>query len=140
MSSSKCSKCGLVNSFSEIICRRCRNALLISPSGGTYGPREAAKRSSFLYTLLFLTLIAGCAYYLFSGVEKSYEQINASEANRLAAQPKTSPLPLAPRPEYDQRRTQPYKNAVANSPDLTTSQKHNDEVKRLMETNSQPKQ
>lgn len=139
MSSNKCSKCGLVNSFSATTCKRCGDALAAMRPGSTYSPREAAKRSSYLYTLLFLALIAGCAYYLFNGFEQSYEKINASESNRLAAQPKTTPQPLTSRSEYDRGRTEPYKNAVANSPGLAASQKHNEDVNKLMQPPGQKK-
>ena len=137
MSSNKCKNCGLVNKLHDQVCHRCGCLLYDKNSGGPRSPREAAKSSSFLYTLFALALIAGVIYYLVNGFERSYQEVKASEANRLATQPKQSPLPLTSRSEYDQRRAEPYKNAVANSPNLSASQKHNAEVNKLMKPSGQ---
>ena len=139
MSSTKCRSCGLAGSFSDIFCPRCGTPFVIRQSGQVNGPREAAKRSSWLYTLLIITLLVGTAYYLFNGVEKSYDEINASEANRMAARPKQSPSPFISRTDTDQRRAEPFKNAVANSPGLATGQKHNDEINRMTQPEGQKK-
>jgi hypothetical protein len=138
MSSNKCRNCGLVNGVSDRDCRRCGCELASKAVGRPLGPREAAKRSSILYTLLAVTLIGGSVYYLIYGFGKSYDEIKASEANRLSAQPKVSPAPLTSRAESDRQRVEPYKNAVANNPNLAASQKHNDDVKRLMQPANQP--
>ena len=91
------------------------------------------QQSSPIYTVLALGLIAVIGVYLYTGFEESYNRITSNEAERLAAQPKQSPVPLTSRAEYDQRRTEPYKNAVQNSPGLATSQKHNEDIKQLMQ-------
>lgn len=133
MHSNKCRNCGLVNAIEDSACRRCGYPLETAGRPRPVGPRrEAGKVSSFLYMLLAVTLIGGAVYYVYNGFEKSFDQVKASEANRLAAQAKQSPQPLS-RSEYDQQRAEPYKNAVANSPGLATSQKHNDDVKQLMQ-------
>jgi hypothetical protein len=132
MFSNKCKNCGLVNKAHDHVCHRCGCLLYDKNSAGPRGPREAAKSSSFLYTLLAIALLGGAVYYVVTGFEKSYDQIKTDEIKRLAAQPKISPAPFTSRSEYDQRRTEPYKNAVANSPNLGASQKHNDAVKQLM--------
>jgi hypothetical protein len=132
MSPNKCKKCGLVNAASDYDCRRCGSALEETrPTSGRVR-REEAKRPSFLYTLLALTLLGAAGYYIIHGFENSYGQIQASEANRLAAQPKVTTTPFTSRSESDQQRAEPYKSAIANSPNLAISQKHNDDVKRLM--------
>lgn len=139
MSSTKCRDCGFPGSVADRLCRRCGKAFVIVHASRINGPREAAKRSSWLYTLLIITLLVGCAYYLFNGVEKSYDQVNADEVNRMAAQPRQSSSPLTSRIDYDHRRAEPYKNAVANSPGLATSQKHNDEINNLIQPGGQKK-
>ncbi len=131
MSSNRCKKCGLVNAIGDRACRRCGCAFDAKITGPR-SPRDAAKRGASLYTLLAVVLVGAAIYYVFNGFEKSYDQVKANEANRLAAQPKQSPMSLTSRVEYDQRRAEPYRNAVANSPNLAASQKHNDEVKQLM--------
>ena len=136
MSSNKCRNCGLVNPVSDRACRRCGYEL----------PRRAArhkgssetKGSSLLYTLLAVALLGGAAYYLFKGFEKSYQQISATEANRLAAQPNVSPAPFTSRTESDNKRAEPFKNAIANNPNIAAVEKRNEEHKRLMNAASQP--
>lgn len=133
MTSNKCKKCGLVNAASDRGCRRCGEPFEQKHAGNPRSPRDAAKASSSIYTLLAVVLLGGAAVYLFNGFEHSYSDIQSNEAKRLAAQPQQTPMPLTSRAEYDQRRTEPYKNAVANSPNLAASQKHNDEVKQLVQ-------
>lgn len=128
MTSYKCTHCGLVNAAWDRACRRC--GYLLTPSKQSGDPRNA-KGSSFLYMLLAATLIGGAVYYVYNGFEKSFDRVKADEANRLAAQPKQAPMPLA-RSEYDQQRAEPYKNAVANSPGLAVSKQHTDEINKLM--------
>ena len=136
MHSEKCNYCSLVNLASDTVCRRCGHELSVGnrKSNAPRSPREAAKSGSWLYTILFLTLIGGVAYYLFSGVEKSYSDVKASEANRISAQPKQQ-AGLS-RSEMDKQRAGQYGNAVQNSPGLATSQKHNEEIKQLMQAGS----
>ena len=141
MNKVKCKYCSLVNLASDMYCRRCGQEI-----GGSSGqsssprsPREAAKGSSWLSTILILTLIGGVAYYIFSGVEKSYSDVKASEMNRIADQPKQSPAGLTRR-EMDKQRAGQYGNAVQNSHGLATSQKHNEEIKQLMRSGSNQSQ
>ena len=94
------------------------------------GPREAAKGSSqWLYTLLFLTLIGGIAYYLFSGVEKSYDHVKATEANRPGANVKPQT-----RSELQEKQKQNYTTAIQKSQGLAESQKRTEETQKLMQT------
>ena len=131
----KCSRCGLVNLTSDMICRRCaeeighRSTHSISPRGA----REASKISSALYTCLAILLIGGGAAYLFFGFERSYDDVKANEANRKAAQATPQPEGLSSRSEQDQKRAGQYKNAIAKGPDLAASQKHNEEMQKLMQ-------
>ena len=131
----KCGRCELVNLASDLYCRRCGEEIgrKGSQSRSPRGPHEAAKKSSWLYTLLFLALVGGVAYYLFSGFEKSYNDVKANDVNRIASQSKQQPEGLTSRSETDQKRAGQYKNAVQNSSGLAESQKHNEEVKKLMQ-------
>ncbi len=101
------------------------------------GPKEAAKRSSWIYTLLFLSVVCGIAYYVVTGFERSYNDVLATESNRVTAQPAPQPYEFGSRTESDQQRTIPFKNAVQNSPGLAASQQHVAETQKLMEP--QPK-
>ena len=131
MNKIKCTKCGLVNLAEDYDCRRCGHDMgtRFMVSSQRIGPREAAKSSSWLYTLLFLALIGGVAYYLFSGVEKSYDSVKTTETNRPGAQinPQT-------RSEFQERQKQNYVTAVKNSQGLAESQKHTDETQKLMQS------
>ena len=133
MSSKKCRSCSLVNGASELLCVRCGRPLASAAESRPLGPREAARRSSSIYTLLAVTLLGGIVVYLYHGVLASYENVTANEAQRIAAQPMVSPAPLTSRSETDAKRAEPYKNAMLqNNPNLAASQKHNDEIKQLM--------
>ena len=132
MNKIKCTKCGLVNVESDYDCRRCGHDMgtRFMTSSQRIGPREAAKSSSWIYTLVFLALIGGVAYYLFSGVEKSFDEVKVGETKRLASPPTEG---LSTRSEYEQRQKQNYKTAISNSQGLAESQKHNEDVKQLMQ-------
>ena len=134
MNKNKCGRCELVNPASETFCRRCGEEIggKSTQSRSARGPREAAKRSSWFYTLLFLALVGGGAYYMLSGVERSYDTLKVNEVNRIAAQPK-QPEGLSSRSEQDQKRAGKYSTAVQNSQGLPTSQKHNEDIKQLMQ-------
>ena len=135
----KCRSCDLVNADTDPTCRRC-GADIGQPRiarNSSKGPRAAAKNGSWLYTLLFVTLLGGAAYYLYSGVERSYNEVN--ETTRTAIQTKQKPPEGSTnRTEADQKRAGSYKNAVQNSAGLAESQKHNEDVKKLMEPQKSP--
>jgi hypothetical protein len=98
----------------------------------TRGRHERPRRGSFLYTLLAATLLGAAAYYIIHGFENSYNQIRADEAKRLAAQPRVQPPEQTSRFASDQKAGEPYKNAIANSPNLAASQKHEEDVRQMM--------
>jgi hypothetical protein len=131
MPNSKCSHCGLVNSPSDFECRRCQSALHKNLSSRDKGPRDAARRSSPLWTLLIITLICAGAWYLYKGIEKSFEQVQADDINRVAQQPKPNNPPLS-RTQYDQQRAGQSGNAVQGSQGLNASQQHTGEINKLM--------
>jgi hypothetical protein len=83
------------------------------------------------YTLLAVALVGSAIVYVFSGFEKSYEQIGASEANRVAKQPKTQPVDQT-RSQFEKEQVRHYGVAIQNSNGLAQSQKHVDEVNKLM--------
>ncbi len=134
MKVNKCRHCGLVNAAHDTFCRRCDDELGVKGRNGEVlrGPRAAAKSSSWFYTILFLGLVCAAAAYLFTGVEKSYDEIRSNDANRIATEHKDNPTGLS-RTQYDQKRAGQYGNAIQNSPGLATSQKHNEEIKQLMQ-------
>ena len=130
-----CKNCGLVNLASDYDCRRCGYDMgtRFMVSSQRIGPREAAKSSSqWLYTLLFLALIGGVAYYLFSGVEKSYNEVKTIEQTRPGAN-------VAPqtRSQFQEKQKQNYTTAIKNSQGLAESQKRTEETQKLMQTGQQ---
>ena len=129
MNRTKCSRCGLVNLVSDLSCRRCghENRPKNSYNSSPMSPREAAKRSSFLWTALFLALIGGAAYYL-----RSLNEVNGTDAKRVAEQPANKPAAPLSRTEYDRQRAGQYGNAIQKSPGLAESQKHNEEIKKMI--------
>jgi len=98
------------------------------------GPREAAKSSSWLYTLLFLALLGGGAYYIFSGVGKSYDDVKIVEKNRLSSQANQVIDSPGTRTQFEQQQKQNYKTAIQNSQGLAESQRRTEETQKLMQT------
>src|SRR5438477_12247450 len=135
MKKNKCSRCGLINLASDAFCRRCgeeigRKSMQSYPSRS---PREAAKRSSSFYTLLAVLLIGAPVAYFYFGVERSLNDIKGTGTNRIATQPKQPTEGLSSRSEQDQKRAGKYGTALQNSQDLATSQKHNEDIKKLIQ-------
>ncbi len=118
-----------------MVCRRCSRFVDGAVPGGSesLGPREAAKRTSSLYTLLLLAVIGAGVYYFYSGVDRSFENVNTVDANRVAIQPKLHQAPLTTRSESDKQRTQSFKTAIQESPGIGQADKRLAETKKLME-------
>lgn len=136
MNKIKCTKCGLVNIESDYDCRRCGHDMgtRFMVSSQRIGPREAAKSSSWLYTLLFLALILGGAYYVFSGVERSYEDVKKVENSRPGAQVNQAVDSPGTRSQFEQQQKHNYKTAIQNSQGLAESQRRTEETQKLMQT------
>jgi hypothetical protein len=130
MVQSNCSACGCLNFRTDHACRRCGKVLSRSTDAPT-SPRDAARRSTWLYTLLVVTLISGGAYYVYTGFMKSFEQVQTTEPR--IQKPAVQPAPAISRTESDQRRTTPFRNAIQNSQGLTQAGKHNADVEKLMQ-------
>ena len=132
MRSEKCKQCGLVNSVGSSACKRCGSDLVDRGLRRTRaaGPREAARRFS-LWPLILLLGAGGVGYYLYEGVQSSYQNVAATDDKRVATERKDAPPGLT-RTEYDNRRAGQYGDAVANSQGLNTSQQHTNEINKLM--------
>jgi hypothetical protein len=132
MKSEKCRQCGLVNSVSNLVCKRCGSDLVGRRlySARSPGPRQAAKKFSLLPWIILLA-IGGVGYYLYEGVLRSFEDVAATDNKRVATERKDAPPGLT-RTEYDNRRAGQYGSAVANSTGLNTSQRHTNEINKLM--------
>jgi len=131
MSSPKCPSCGLVNQLSDSFCRRCQSEINIRKHrAGVLGPREAARRSSPLLSLLALAVIGGAVYYVYNGMEKSVEQVQVNDAKRTANQAKQDSG--LSRSQYDQQRAGQYGSAIQSSQGLNASQQHTNEINQLI--------
>jgi hypothetical protein len=137
MNKPKCSNCGLVNFGSDMACRRCGVDLegRRRSDNSPRNPREAAKRSSPIYTLLLIAVIGGAIAYNFLGVERSYNETRSDDVNRVSVQ--AQPQGLSSRSDEAQKRTGQYKNAIQNSPALAESQRHADETEKLLKGDQQ---
>lgn len=136
MNSIKCKNCGLKNFSSEAECVRCGYSFLRSSKAKT----EKGPRSFSFGTLLFVVLVGGIAYYVYSGTQTSVEQINANEAKRVASEPGERPVtPGLSRSEYDRKKSMTYGEAVKNSSSLNAHQQHINETEKTMKqiSNSQ---
>ena len=85
-------------------------------------------------TPLMIALAAGVVYYFYSGVQNSVEQINASEAKRVASQPAERPgTPGLSRSEYDRQKAGTYGDAVKNSPGLNVHQQRVNQTEKAVQ-------
>jgi ribosomal protein L40E len=132
----RCRECGFLNPDKVRSCRRCGWDKLepLVPKSKVVSPREQAKQSTWLYTLLIIALIVGGAYYLLSGIEKSYDQVQPAIPNRSAVPRNQQNAPALTRSESDQKRVTPFKNAVQNAPSLVESNRHVAETQKLMDS------
>lgn len=132
MESIKCSQCQLINLPSVFRCRRCGHVIGIPEPDRIPGPRERSNGiSSWLYTVLALALIVAAAAYVYQGFEKSFNQIQANEAKRTAKQANTQPA--LSRSQFEKQQVGHYGTAIQNSNGLAQSQKHVEEVEKLMQ-------
>jgi hypothetical protein len=125
MNSIKCKYCELPNFADAMACKRCGNRLHMYKD-------KRPRRYSVLSLLTFAGL-AVLAYYMFGGFESSMNEINAIEANRIAANGKDSAAGMN-RSESDRQRAGQYGGAVRNSNSLAVAQKHNAELQKTMQT------
>jgi hypothetical protein len=130
MNSIKCKNCGLSNFPTDLECRRCGTSFL-SPAKSKNG--KSPRRFS-LGTLLMVTIVGALAYYVFTGTEKSIEQVTAEETNRAGSRPAERPVaPGLSRSEYDRQKTQTYAGAVRDSQSLADHNKHIQQTEKVMQ-------
>ncbi len=125
----------MVNHASEAFCRRCHLELNVKRSRPVVSPKDAAKRSSPIWSLLALTLVGAAVWYIYTGMEKSVAQVQANDAKRVANQAKDPSAGLT-RTQYDQQRAGQYGNAIQSSQGLNASQAHTNEINQLMNRTS----
>ena len=135
MKSVQCGQFGLTNFRSETVCKRCGFAFseYYSPAPKRVGPRQAARQSSWLYTMLFIAVIGGAAYYLYTGFLRSFDEVNQMDpAHQAGVRPKPQAT-LSTRSEADQKRMQSVKTAIHNSQGLAESERRMAETQKLMQ-------
>jgi hypothetical protein len=133
MDAIKCNNCQLINLASDFTCRRCGRNIGFALPSPTKDSAGASSFRSLFYTVVALTLVGSAVAYVFLGFEKSYEKIGASETNRIAQQPRNQPLGLT-RSQFQSQQAGHYGSAIQNSNGLAESQKHVEDVKKLMES------
>ena len=81
-----------------------------------------------------IAIVAGIAYYIYSGTQQSMDKVNANEAKRAASQ--SAERPMAPglsRSEYDRQKSQTYGDAVRGSQSLADHNKHVQQTEKVMQ-------
>ena len=133
MEAIKCSQCHLMNLPTVFRCRRCGHVIGIPEADRIRGPRQRSNGvSSWLYTILALALVAAAAAYVYQGFEKSFNQIQANEAKRTAKQGNAQP-PALSRSQFEKQQAGHYGTAIQNSNGLAQSQKHVEDVEKLIQ-------
>ena len=135
MSSIKCKNCGLNNFGHENECRRCGNFF------HTRNPRTTSLRPrTFSFSsLLIVAFAAGIAYYAYHAMQKSADDVYASEMKRLAQQKQDNTAGLS-RSEYEKQRAGNFASAIKNSNSFSAHNQHIAETQKAMEavSNAQP--
>jgi len=125
MSSVRCKHCGLANFPHEDECTRCGN-WLSKPKKKDKPPRRFS-----LFSLIAFAVVSVIVYYAFGDFQKSMEEINKNEAQRLAVEAKDNPN-RSSRSENERQRASQFSKAVANNSDLSEAKKHNDQTQRAL--------
>ena len=105
-------------------CARCGSSLM------KRSKQRRPRRFGILSMAAFAAVVV-VLYYAFGGFERSLNDVNTKEANRMALQSKDNPNNLS-RSEYERQRANQYGGAVRNSNSLSENQKHNDEIQNTM--------
>ncbi|HEX6125608.1 MAG TPA: hypothetical protein VFZ23_09585 [Pyrinomonadaceae bacterium] len=131
MKSIKCKSCGLTNFPSDTECRRCGYSFVPSSANKRNDKRP---RSFSIWSLVMVAIVVGIAYYLYTGVQRSVDEINANEAKRVASQPEERPAtPGLSRSEYDRQRSGHYGDAVKNSSSLKAHEQRTRETEKTIQ-------
>lgn len=136
MNSIKCKNCGLSNFSSADECARCGYAFSDAKRGKT---RPDGKRpSSFSVASLFVyAALAVGGYYLYSGIYKSVEAVDAAAAQRVAAQPpQKAPPPGLSRNEADRQHSAQVGTAIKENPSFAAQKRHDEETQKLIQESS----
>lgn len=132
MSNSKCGSCGLVNLSSDFSCRRCGHIFASSPARPPVGGQRPGRVRSLFYTLLALALVGYGGSFVYNGLMRSFNEVEANDANRIATQSKQEAELLGNRDEGDKLRADRSGNAVKDAPALAESTRHNNEIKKAL--------
>lgn len=140
MNSTKCKSCGIVNLSTDLHCRRCGHVLFASSSSyNVQSPRMAAKRGFPFFSIILVAAAIGIFAYMYMGIKNEMNEVQTSEANRIATQAKQPDIGLS-RSEADKKRAGQYGNTIQNSAALAESKKRLEETQKLMQpANSSPR-
>ena len=132
MSSIKCKHCGLSNFAYEESCRRCGERFPLKS--------KSRKPSRFsLSSLIMIAFVSGSAYYVYYGLQKSADDVYASETKRVEEQKRDKFAGLS-RTEYDRKRVGAYGNALQNNNSFAAHDRHIQETQKAMEAVSNAQQ
>jgi ribosomal protein L40E len=129
MNSIKCKNCGLSNFPSDPECRRC-GLSFIEPK-----KRKERRPSRFsVFSLVPVLCVLGVAYYFYSGVQGTMEEVNANDTKRVASQPAERPAtPGLSRTKYDQQRSGHYGDKVKDSPNLKAHEQRTKDTEKAIQ-------
>ena len=128
MNSIKCKKCSVMNFSDAVVCARCGAYLLRMSS-----EKEKPKLRFSFAALLAFAIVGAILYYIYDGLQKSMDEVNAREANRTAVQPRQTPSGLT-RTESERQHSSQVGTAIQNSNSLSQTQKHNEEIRKMTES------
>ena len=132
MNSIKCKNCGLSNFAYEESCRRCGERFVLI--------RKSKRPGRFsLSSLIMLAFVGGSAYYVYYGLQKSADEVYASETKRVEQQKKDKFAGLS-RTEYDRKRAGAYGTAIQNNNSFAAHGQHIQDTQKAMQAASNAQQ
>ena len=130
-SSIRCKNCGLTNFSYEERCKRCRSFLAEQAAKR----KEKRPRRFSIWSFVIVAMVGGFAYYAYSGIQKSTEEVYANDMTPIEDEKKNKNAGLS-RTEYEKQRTGSYASAVQNSNSLAAQNQHIQDTEKLMQTAS----
>lgn len=122
MSRAKCTQCGLVNSITDDVCRRCGSGL----HGYSGRSASGSAKREFNLPLGKIAIAAAAAVGI-------YYWMSMPETPQAPANTGAKPQPtLSAREEYESQKKTAYSTAIKNSGGLAESQKRTAETEKLM--------
>jgi len=136
MRSFKCINCGLVAFHNDEVCRRCGVGLETPSVERKRAAANSARTGSVMKLFIGGAIIVGAAYFSLGSKMPAQANTDAPPpaAQAVSQNPATQPTPEPlSRSDNDRQRTRTFQNAVKNSDGIKASDKHTQQIDRMIQ-------